>query len=280
MNNHRTANRGSPSRVLAALSLAALSTAFAQDVGLEAQPPIVGLHYQELLTGQDGGIAIIVPKPALPSWDSLVVESDDPCLVVNLSGLEEVDGTWKIPAQVADSGVCRATVKLSVVSGGNEWSAAVLVGVQWLPATVASVDGRTASMSYAGRSGPGTMVGALPGTDVPFIEATLTNYGDEPITALGFSTYPLLHEIMGPTFLAKVEDGLVEYVELAAGDDLGVLAPAEAVTFGIPIDPGARLVDGTIAVTLGTLPMIDISGERFRLGPQAVYTFQFGPMGR
>jgi len=272
--------RGSPARVLAALSLAVLGTALAQGGEQRTQPPIVGLHYQELLSGQDDEIVITIPKPALSHWDSLTVVSDDPCLQPDLSRLENADQSWRIPAQVAASGTCQATVTLSVAKGEQEWAAAVLVGVQWVQPDIPSVDGRTASMGYAGRSGPGTMVGADLGTEVPFIEATLTNFGSEPITALGFSTYPLLNQIMGPTFLAREEGGLVEYVEVPAGDDLGTLAPGEALSFGVPIDLEGRLVTGAVAVTLGTLPMIDMGGQRYRLTPQSVYTFEFGPLGR
>jgi len=272
--------RGSPGRVLAALSLAVLGTALAQGADQRTQPPIVGLHYQELLSGQGGEIVITVPKPVLSHWDSLAVQSDDPCLLPDLSRLENAGESWRIPAQVAAPGTCQATVTLSVAKGDDEWTAAILVGVQWVEADIPSVDGRTASMGYAGRSGAGTMVGARLGTEVPFIEATLTNSGSETITALGFSTYPLLHQVMGPTFVARVEGGLVEYVEVPAGAVLGTLAPGEALSFGVPIDLGGRLVDGAVAVTLGTLPMIDIGGQRFRLSPQSVYTFEFGPPGR
>lgn len=272
--------RGAPGRVLAALSLAVLGTAFAQGAGQPTPPPVVGLHYQELLSGQDAEIVITVPKPALSHWDSLAVQSDDPCLSPDLSRLENAGESWRLPAQVADSESCQATVTLSVAKGEEKWAAAILVGVQWVDSDVPSIDGRTASMSYAGRSGPGTMVGAPLGTEVPLIEAALTNAGSEPLTALGFSTYPLLDQVMGPTFVARVESGLVEYVEVPAGDALGTLAPGEALTFGIPIDLGGRLVTGNVAVTLGTLPMIDIGGQRYRLTPQSVYTFEFGPPGR
>lgn len=249
-----------------ALTLATLAlpgaTAGAQGGATQPAPPLVALHYQDVLAGEPAVIDLFVPPPQVP-WHQFTYAAGD-CLTVQSVHEGPPPKVLIVRLEIPHTGTCSTNVELLFGDGASTWPAKATVVVNRLPDLphLADLDPWFRSDRIH-----------LPGSghqDPPAVLLLmgLTNTLGEPLTLLGFGNDQGFAEIIGKvfrydpaTFFGRYEDlvrsgSVFEPTELAAG---------EQASFALILDPQRHMPSAAGTVTARPVALLEAAGVRYTL---------------
>ncbi len=254
--------------LLAAALLAVGGTASAQGLPGEPVARLVALHYQDVLTSEDGTIDLFVPPPPFEEWDELSYSAEG-CLVIEDVLTGPPDSVVIVRMRMPQPGSCVTRVELEFGDGERSWSAAALVAVTHVPDVPANYDVFTKFVRGQARL---PWNSSLADTHAEMIEVTVQNTSDTPLHILGLGNDAAFSEVMGTAFRYDPETYRGRYADLqldAAPFEPTTLAPGETAYFGLVLDPGRRLPTGAGAMTFRPVILVELDGERYTLpGPR------------
>ncbi|MFA5594252.1 MAG: hypothetical protein WDA15_03105 [Trueperaceae bacterium] len=261
------ASYAAPARRLLAAPVAFLLCALAGAPAAHAQstnatqvdPPIVAVHYQDLLAGEPALIDLFVPPPLL-EWDEFAFSADE-CLQGR--GVHEgpPDKVLIVRFEVPDEGTCTTRVDLLFTNGDSSWAAAALVVVNRLP-DLAPLEG-VAPWFQTGRI---NLPSAKP-DDPPAVLLLmgLTNSHHEPLSLLGFGNDAGFVRAVGQVFRydpATFHGRYEDLVRNGSPFEPTLLQPGATAHFAMVLDPQQRMPTGAGTLTARPVALIERAGER------------------
>ncbi len=277
--------RARPSGFRHAVALVCLVTfglaAFGRSAA-EAGPdlvPVVGIHFEDLAPGSDGGVTIAVANPRLVAADSVAAASDSDCLDVAEPTNTRFE-VWRVPAKLTRLEPCSASVTVAATFGAETWLGTVLVALYPLAGASPLGPGSGLELTVASGTDAREDGGDAPGRK--FDELTLVNGSDLTVRFMGLSRNPARDELLGSPFLRAEERGA--RLRQPLPDDriprAGIaIPPGGRLTVGIEATANGRLTGSPTAVTLGLLPIVSIGEVSYYLETGLVTSFSW-PDGR
>lgn len=268
-----------------AVALVCLATAGLAAVGRSvagAGPdlaPVVGIHFEDLAPGSNGGATLAVANPRHAAADSVSATSDSDCLDVAEPTNTRFE-VWRVPAKLTRMEPCSASVTVAATYGAETWLGRVLVALYPL-----------ADISPLG-AGSGLELTVVSGTDAyedsggepgrKFDELALVNGSELTVRFMSLSRNPARDELLGSPFLRAEERGT--RLRQPLPDDriprAGIaIPPGGRLTVGIEATANGRLTGSPTAVTLGLLPIVSIGEVSYYLETGLVTSFSW-PDGR
>jgi hypothetical protein len=257
-----------PRRTIArVLALATLTlpgtTALAEDAAAaQPAPPLVAVHYQDVLADEPAVIDLFVPPPQVP-WHQFTYSAGD-CLAVQ--GVHEgpPPKVLIVRLEITHTGTCSTNVELLFGNGASTWPASATVVVNRLPELP-----RLAGLDPWFRSDRIHLPGSAH-EDQPAVLLLmgLTNTLPEPLTLLGFGNDQGFAKVIGEvfrydpaTFFGRYED----LVRSGATLEPTELAPGEKASFALILDPQRHMSTGAGTVTARPVALLEAAGQRYTL---------------
>ncbi len=225
-------------------------------------PPIVAVHYQDLLADEPAFIELYVPPPQIP-WTEFSYSAAD-CLVAQ--GVHEgaPDQVLVVRFEVPNEGACGGRVDLLFSDGESSWPAAAIVTVNRLPELTPLTDLLT-SFRPDRMPMPHTAATASPAL---VILLSLTNTHPEPLSIVGFGNDSGFVRTVGRVFRYEPANFFGRYDDLIAHGSLfepSSLAPGETANYAVLIDPQSIMPTGSGTLTVRPVALLELAGQRYTL---------------
>ena len=225
----------------------------------QVDPPIVAVHYQDLLAGEPAIIDLFVPPPLL-EWREFTFSAEE-CL--QGLGVHEgpPDKVLVVRFEVPEEGTCTSRVDLLFTNGDSSWAAAAVVVVNRLP-DLAPLEGLTPWFRTDRINMPGA------GPDSPpavLLLMGLTNSHDEPLSLLGFGNDAGFVRAVGQVFRYAPAPFYGRYEDLVRNGtpfEPTLLEPGATAHFAMVLDPQQRMPTGAGTLTARPVALIEHAGER------------------
>lgn len=245
--------------LIALVATSFLGTANAQNTAAtEADPPVVAIHYEDLLADESHYIDLFIPPP-LVRWDEFSYSAEG-CL--NAQGVHEgpPGKVLIIRFSVPDVGPCVTRVDLLFGHGATSWAASAVVVVNRLPELppLQTLDPwfRSDRINLPGGSGARPAVPLLLG---------LTNTETGPLEILGFGNDQAFVMSVGKVYRydpAKFAGRYSDLVAHATPFEPTVLQPGESAHFAMILDPQQRMPTGAGTLTARPVAILELGGEQ------------------
>lgn len=251
--------------VLAALLAAAVSTptTLAQSASpVTTDPPLVAIHYEDLLSGEPAMIDLFVPPPLL-TWQEFTYSAED-CLTAQ--GVHEgAPGKVLIVRfEVLTVGTCSTRVDLLFGNGNSSWAASAVVVVNRLPALKELED-----LSPWYRLDRIHLPGGGPSSEPAVLMLMgLTNSYSEPLALLGFGNDEGFARAVGRVFRYDPATFFGRYEDLVRNGSVfepTTLAPGETANFALILDPQRSMPSGSGTLTARPVVLLELAGQRHTL---------------
>lgn len=252
-------------RGLAALVVTALApfvTAQADDT-TPTDPPVVAVHYQDLLSHEPATVDLFIPPPQV-QWTEFTYQAQS-CLSGGSLLTGPPDSVIVVRFEVAEVGTCSTRVDLHFSDGTTSWAAAALVVVNRLEALPGIIDLQP-SFSSERIHLPGSQVGDAP---ADLILLGITNPHPAPMTLLGFGNDAAFAELVGQAFRyepAKFFGRYTDLVTSAEPFEATALEPGATANFALVIDARQRLPTARGTISFRPVALLEIEGQRYTLG--------------
>lgn len=263
-----------PTRHLAATAAVALACLLGTSPAARAQahgqahnqatfePPLVAVHYQDLLAGEDAVIDLFVPPP-LVAWHEFSYAAAD-CLAVQGVHQGPPGKVLIVRLQVADVGTCTSSVELHFGDGENSWPASAVVVVNRLPDLEPLED-----LDSWFRSDRINLPGSAT-TDraAVLLLMGLTNTRAQPLTLLGFGNDHGFVSAVGQVFRYDPDAFFGRYEDLVRSGspfEPTELAPGESASFALILDPQRHMPSGSGTLTARPVVLLQLGGQRHTL---------------
>lgn len=254
--------RRASSWVPALTALVLFGTVAAAQTATAEAPPLVAVHYQDILADEPALIDLFVPPPQVP-WHEFTYSASD-CLAVQ--GVHEGPPSKVIVVRlhVANEGSCTASIELTFGDGASTWPATATVVVNRLPELPPLDD--LASWFRSDRVHlPGSSSQNRPAV---LLLMGLTNTLAEPLTLLGFGNDQGFAKAIGEvfrydpaTFFGRYED----LVRSGSRFEPTELAPGESASFALILDPQRHMPAGAGTVTARPVALLEAAAQRYTL---------------
>lgn len=261
------ASYAAPARRLLAAPVAFLLCALAGAPAAHAQstnatqvdPPIVAVHYQDLLADEPAFIDLFVPPPLL-EWDEFTFSAEE-CLQGR--GVHEgpPDKVLIVRFAVPNEGTCTTRVDLLFTNGESSWAAAAMVVVNRL-SDLTPLEGITPWFRTDRINLPGAGPDAPPAV---LLLMGLTNSHDEPLSLLGFGNDAGFVRAVGQVFRYDPATFYGRYEDLVRNGspfEPTLLQPGATAHFAMVLDPQQRMPTGAGTLTARPVALIERAGER------------------
>lgn len=262
---HPLQNRWGPRRAAVALlgALLACGGARAQAPAAQAPPPLIALHYQDLLATEPAFIDLFIPPPPFEEWDDVSYQADD-CLLGDGVLAGPPGKVLIVRFDVPGNGSCISRVELTFSNGHDRWPASALVVVNRLPDLLPFVD-------YVPRfrSTSVVMPQAAFGDRMPsLLQVGIDNPGAEPLLIHGLGNDAAFGDHIGQAFRydpAQFHGLYSELLQYGSPFQPTLLQPGEEANFALVLDPDLRLPSGAGTITVRPIAILEIAGRRYSL---------------
>jgi len=253
--------RRRPPLALVAVSIAALAFGAAQaqsGAATEADPPIVAIHYEDLLAGEARYIDLFVPPPLVP-WHEFTYAAEG-CL--SAQGVHEgpPEKVLIVRFAVPEVGPCATRVDLLFGNGTTSWAASAVVVVNRLP-ELAPLD----TLEPWFRSDRINLPGGPDARPAVLLLMGLTNTEAEPLEILGFGNDQAFAMAVGKVYRYDPATFAGRYADLMSHGtpfEPTVLQPGESAHFAMVLDPQQRMPAGAGTLTARPVAILALAGEQ------------------
>ena len=226
-----------------------------------ADPPLIGVHYQDLTPAGGRDIAVFIPRPALAHWTETAVSTGTECLMPGALADPGPGYALILHATVADVATCRALVEVTFREGARTHTGVVIVQLRRVELPSAAAGTLTPTLGISQVSLP--TEGPILLREAPLVSLLLTNTSGEELRVSGPADPAALQELVGELYghTPAAFDG--SWPSLAAGGPVtgAALGPGEQVGYALVLDPQRRLPSGSSVVSVQIAVVFEQAGQ-------------------
>ncbi len=253
---------GALALTLTFMALGSLAAAQGSSAATEADPPMVALHYQDVLASEPPFIDLFVPPPAV-NWHEFTYSAAD-CLRADGVHTGPPDKVIIVRFEVLEVGTCATKVDLLFSDGASSWAASAMVVANRLP-DLPALDDLQPRFSRERVTLPGSGI-----TDRPadLLLLGLTNPRAEPLTVLGLGNDEGFEALIGNLVSYDPASLMGRYSELArsgAAFEPTEVAPGDDAAFALVVSAAQNLPSGVGTVTVRPVAMVELAGQLYTL---------------
>lgn len=244
---------------LAACALSFAGGAAAQQAADD--PPLIGLHYQDVLADDPGVINLSLVGPNV-DWTDVAYSTGSDCL----SGAGRADNPGDAPLILElqlTAPSCLADVDLVFYGAGDQsWPAWARLMLKRLPDAPLLHDLDT-SLSLRDVSLPG---GPILARHPTLLAVRLNNYFDVPVLFSAVADISTFVEEMGEVYRLPDSDHRASYTEIRADGapfETTVIGPNDDLHYVVIVDTQRRLPSGSGTATVGAYGLLELGDETY-----------------
>lgn len=224
----------------------------------EADPPVIAVHYQDILASEPPFLDLFIPPPAL-DWSDFTYSAAD-CLRADGLHTGPKEKVIIIRFEVLTEGTCATEVDLLFTDGVSAWAASARVIANRLPPLPALTQvfprfsQEMVSLPY---SRPGDRPADL-------LLLRITNTLGETLTVMGLGNDAGYRDAVGHLVAYDPDELMDRYSDLVrntAPFEATAIAPGDEAHFALLVAAGSRMPSGAGTVTVRPVAMVELGGQ-------------------